>query len=99
MKKNPHLKVKPGIPFRWLVASLAAVLLLFGRASAQHEEPRISLSMEKATVESVLEQLRSRYGYSFIYQPQDLDTRKPVSIHVTDKSISEVLDIVLALQP
>ena len=99
MKKNPHLKVKPGIPFRWLAATLAAVLLLFGRASAQQEEPRISLSMEKATVESVLEQLRSRYGYSFIYQPQDLDIRKPVSIHVTDKSIGEVLDIVLAQQP
>ena len=83
-----------------------ALLLLFTAftvtAAAQKPrggDPEITLSLKNVTVETVLEQLRSKYGYSFVYKPHELDTQRRVTVEVTHSPIGKVLDIVLAEQP
>ncbi len=99
MKKNPVTSYLYGIFFRGIVLSLLALCLTAGPGHAQQQEPKITLSTENATVETILDQLRSRYGYSFIYKVGDLDISRRISIDVRGKNINEVLDIVLAAQP
>ncbi len=67
--------------------------------SAAEQGGSITLSVKNAPVEQVLEELRSRYGYSFVYKPQEVNTQKTVTVDVKSASINEVLDLILASQP
>ncbi len=81
------------------VALMILLLVSAGSASAQQSGGAITLSIKNAPIEQVLEKLRSQYGYSFVYKPQELDIHRNVTVEVQQKNINDVLDIVLASQP
>lgn len=58
---------------------------------AQGRKSTVTLSAKGASVSSVLEQLRSRYGYSFIFDHHNVDAYRSVSIDVKEARIEDVL--------
>ncbi len=102
MKKNPILKTIGrilGCYALWLAAGTFPAAPAQAQQAAAESGGGISLSMKNVTTEAVLDRLRSRYGYSFVYKPSDLDTRRRVTIEITDRPIGEVLDRLLDSQP
>lgn len=84
------------------VLLLALVMLSLPAAAQQPPQSgdeRITLSMNNVTIEQVLERLRSQYGYSFVYKPQEINVQRKVSIDVRQQTIGQVLDRVFAAQP
>ena len=78
---------------RWACIIVSGVLLAISSPSlnAQGRETAVSISVKGASVSSVLEQLRSRYGYSFIFNHRNVDASRNVSIEMKDVRIDEVL--------
>lgn len=66
---------------------LALMLGVTTMASAQ----RISLSLEDARVEQVLEEITKQTGLSLAYSNQVVDLNRKVSLHVTDTELAQVL--------
>ncbi|TDQ80249.1 TonB-linked SusC/RagA family outer membrane protein [Sphingobacterium yanglingense] len=69
------------------------------QASASLLAQRVSLSVKKGNLKSVLTELRKQSGYSFIYSDQDFKDAKPVDFEVKEKDILEVLPVLFAGQP
>ena len=55
-------------------------MLLCLQLSAQS----VSLSLDNVTVKEAITQLKEKYGYSFMYAANDIDTHKIVSVHATE---------------
>lgn len=67
--------------------------LSFGNSYAQLT--RLSLNMEQATVMEVLEKIELQSEFIFFYQDQQIDLERLVNINLNDKSIEEVMDVVI----
>lgn len=59
----------------------------------------ITLSLKNVPIEQIIEHLRSQYGYSFVYKPQEVDVQRRVTVEVQQQPIDRILDIILAAQP
>ncbi|MBQ9891861.1 MAG: TonB-dependent receptor [Bacteroidales bacterium] len=73
---------------RTLIIILLSALLLPGTLLAQRKT--VSLDMENVPMERVFEALRSR-GYSFVYQPKEIDSRRTVTVKASGESVEKVL--------
>jgi TonB-linked SusC/RagA family outer membrane protein len=60
---------------------------------------RISLNKNKASLHEIIRDIRKQSGYDFIITTPQIKAAKPVSIKVTNKTLSEVLDECFADQP
>jgi TonB-linked SusC/RagA family outer membrane protein len=78
-----------------LHASLVLLLLVFTRAGAQN----LTISEHEAPLEKLLTDIRQQSGYNFLYNAPMMASAKPVSVHVTNSSVDEVLKLCFADQP
>lgn len=76
-----------------LVASAAFYFSL--SAAAQH----ISLKANNITVKDAIEQIRKKSGYSFVFSSSDVNTKKRISLSLTNAGIDEAVRQVLRGQP
>jgi len=74
-----------------VLLTLGGILLCL-QISAQN----VALSLDKVTVKEAITQLKDKYGYSFMYAANDIDTKKVVSVHATE--LKDVIEQILVGQ-
>ncbi|MCU0353459.1 MAG: TonB-dependent receptor [Cytophagales bacterium] len=62
---------------------------------AQSQVAKLSLHLENRTVEYALAQIEQQTPYRFVYSSNHLDKNRPVNVHVQEKTIYEVLPLLL----
>lgn len=60
---------------------------------------RVSLQVKNASLKTVLQELRRQSGYAFIYNDNDLNAAKPVTVNVKEKELLQVLPDLFIDQP
>ena len=78
-----------------MIMKLTAIFLLAAclQVSASGYGQKISLSQKNVTLEKIFREIRKQSGYSFLYNNQQLEKVKKVTVEVKDASIEDVLDI------
>lgn len=74
-----------------LIILLSATFNLFAKGSYSQSE-RISLDMNRSTLETVLKSIEGSSRFYFLYNNELIDSERLVSINVRDRKISDVLD-------
>ncbi|MDR1455524.1 MAG: SusC/RagA family TonB-linked outer membrane protein, partial [Tannerella sp.] len=70
---------------------MAAVFCFYLTLSAEN----INLNLSNTTVKSAIETLKENYGYSFVFESGDLNTRKVISIQARNQTIEAVVEQIL----
>ncbi len=103
------MKNKTGLtvfPLRGFLLKALSVIALFGcslncpgislfAAENPLQEKKISLNLKNVNLIQVFDEIKKQSSYSFWYRNNDIDINEKLSIKVTDKTISEVLNQVL----
>lgn len=84
-----HLSMKLTI-----VLFFASIMVSLGNASAQ----RITLDQNQTQLKHILIEISKQSGYTFIYDEKDLKSIRPISINVSNRSVTETLDELLSGQ-
>lgn len=71
------------------------LLVLFMATSAFAQQKKVTLSLEKVTVKTALEALKSQSGLSYWFDANDVNMQKVVSVNVNGKSVDEALKVIL----
>lgn len=79
----------------FLVTLIVSQISVYAGASAIQVR-KISLNMNKVTVENVLDAIEQRTEYVFFYNTRDVDVSRNVNIHVKDRPVTDILDNVFA---
>ena len=58
----------------------------------------ITLTVKDVTVKNAMEILKDKYGYSFVFESGDVDTRKIISVQVKNQPVKEVVEQILQKQ-
>ncbi|MEI8272765.1 MAG: SusC/RagA family TonB-linked outer membrane protein, partial [Paludibacter sp.] len=72
--------------------------LAFYCLSATAFSQSITLNMNNITVKEAIQILKDKTGYSFVYEVNDIDTQRKISVKASSKSIDEVVKQMLAGQ-
>lgn len=72
--------------------------LLFCCLSTSVYSQKITFNISNTTVKEAIELLKEKTGYSFVYEANDLDTKKIISVSAHNKPIEEVLKQILQKQ-
>ena len=67
--------------------------------AALPQEKKITLNVRNITVKDAIETVKKQSGYSFFIDTKEVQLHKQISVNLTGKSISEVLDIIFSEQP
>ncbi len=87
LKKNREMKL----------SLLLFVLVLFNlNASTYSQNKKISLNVEKQSIENVLAKIESKSQFKFFYITGDVDVSQKVSIKVHKTPIKEILNIIFS---
>lgn len=79
-----------------LVLMLLTIMLFRVSASESHaQSARINLNMSNSTVKEVLKGIESKSEFTFFYNDKVIDTSRKVSLNAENKSISDILAIIL----
>lgn len=105
--KVPRCKPKPRCynmnisSYYQLIMRLTLLLTLFLtiEATAYTRAQKVSIDVSNVALKSVLQELRKKSGYAFIYSDRDLDLAKPISAKIRDKELLEVLPMIFEGQP
>ena len=83
-----------------MVRKLKVILmtLLFCMLNFHAYSQDITLKNSNITVKQAIEIIKEKTGYSFVFEAGDLDTKKIISLNVTNQSIEEVVKQVIAGQ-
>ena len=76
------------------VVYTAALLLIFCINTPLRAQ-NISLNSDKISVKSAMESVKKEYGYSFVFESGDVDTRSIISIDAKNETIEEVVRQIL----
>ncbi len=77
--------------FKILVLFLV-ILLPQMKVFGQDSGKKISLNLTNASIKELFDEIQKQTDFSFVYNSQDTKEMPPITIHVTDKSVSEVLE-------
>ena len=83
--------MRPQRTILFIVLPLLFVFAGLQTVSAQEAASPVSVSVRGESVSYILEMLRSRYGYSFIFKSDNVDTSRKVSLSFKDVGIETVL--------
>ena len=72
--------------------------LTFYCLSATAFSQSITLNISNITVKETIQTLKEKTGYSFVYEVNDIDTQRKISVKTTNKSIEDVVKQVLSGQ-
>ncbi len=77
---------------------MALLCLVFSTCPAQTQplKTKISLKVNNATLPQVLQKIQQQYAIRFSYLNNDLPVKNRISAEVKEKSLAEVLDVLLA---
>lgn len=83
-----------------LIMRLSVFLLLLSFAqllanNSYAQKTKLSVDLTNASIESVLLTIENQSAYKFIYNKEKVDVQSKVSIQQTEKSINEILDVLL----
>ena len=78
---------------------LTAVCIVFVLQLTTTYAQNITLSEENAPLELIFNKIRLQSGYDFIFNQQLLKQAKPITVHLTNKSLQEALDACFLNQP
>src|SRR5690606_22713572 len=83
------------------IMKLTVLLIILGifQGKATGWGQDISISLENASLEEVFQEIREQSGYDFIYTTELINQAHRVSIHVSQSTVSRVLELCLANQP
>lgn len=84
-----------------LVMQLTSVILLAAclQVSAFAHAQTVSISGNNLSLPKVFREIRQQTGYNFIYTNEELQKTNPVTLHVKDAPLGEVLEECFANQP
>ncbi len=82
-----YLKMKLTIFF--LLASLFTV-----NANSYAQKTKIDLNLKNVSIETVLKEIEQKTDFKFLYNNNEIDTQREVSIDVYKKSVSDILDTI-----
>ncbi|NIJ45538.1 TonB-linked SusC/RagA family outer membrane protein [Wenyingzhuangia heitensis] len=71
---------------------LVASMFTIQANSNNNQNIKITLNLNKVTVEKVLDEIEARTEYKFLYNTKDIDVQKVVSINVVNKKVEIVLN-------
>ena len=79
------------------ILSLVVVLLLLPTMMFAIPESgkKVTLNLESVTVKDFFDALRQQTGLSFVYNTEQTKSLKPITIHVKDETVDNVLRTVL----
>lgn len=77
----------------------ALMIAVFLQVSASGFAQGITLSEKNASLEQLFTKIRKQTNHTFLYSPQLIKATKPVSIQVTDETLTTVLDKCFEGQP
>ena len=55
----------------------------------------ITFNIKNVTVKEAIESLKDNSGYSFVYERNDFDTKKIISVSATQKSINDIVNQII----
>ncbi|MGV8096907.1 MAG: TonB-dependent receptor [Mangrovibacterium sp.] len=103
MKKNlnPGLGINAGLlkMIRIMRITIFIVFISLSQIFATNsysQQTKLSLDMENARVEAVIDQIEKNTEFVFLYNKDVIDVERRVSIEVKERSVNEVLDQVFA---
>ncbi|MBE9598029.1 SusC/RagA family TonB-linked outer membrane protein [Pedobacter sp. MC2016-24] len=84
----------------WLIMRLTTVILIatLMQVSAKMYAQRVTLNQKRTSLEKIFREIHNQTGYDFLYDKNLLDTKKPVSIVVSNEALEVVLQKCLANQ-
>lgn len=84
-----------------VVVKLTAIfiLILSLNAFADANAQKINLSADKASLKTVMSEIRKQSGFAFIYQDRYLKHANPISLTISDKDVVDVLPEIFEGQP
>lgn len=77
------------------VTLLLWVLSLSSLTAGYSQNARINLSLKNERIKVLFQEIRKQSDFSFLYNNNELDDNERVSLSVQDKTVGEILDIVL----
>lgn len=87
---------------QWLQRMKITIVILIGfglHVSATTLAQKVSLSEQQAPLEKIFEEIHRQTGYLFFYNQEWLKQAHPVSLHVKNMELKEVLDLCFKDQP
>src|SRR5690606_19996416 len=88
--------------FRLLLTMKLVLVLItasFLHASATGYAQTVTISVKKASIEAVLNEIRQQTGYDFLYNSSHLSNTRPVDLQFKNTPLAQVLDACFANQP
>ena len=73
---------------------LILLLLLIPRTG--HAQKKITLDVTNETVENVIDRLRRDWGYSFVYQPGEINANRKITLKAEGRTIDELMQMIFA---
>jgi TonB-linked SusC/RagA family outer membrane protein len=89
-----HLKKITTI-MRWTILFFTITIFCASAEIAYSQVNGLSLHLKNVTLQEALEEIKEKGDYSLWYRNEEVNLKKKVSLHVENKSISEVLDALL----
>ncbi|MDH7461674.1 TonB-dependent receptor [Chitinophagaceae bacterium 26-R-25] len=89
-KGSGHLHVK----FTFIIL-FGCLLQIYAKGLSQ----TVTLSENKASLESVFKKIKKQTGYGFVYTNYVLQKANPVTVHISNASIDETMELCLKDQP
>ena len=86
---------------RLSLRKLFVLVVIFGvmmQLNAQNTSQPISLNLRNVSIQDFMKQIESKTNFTFIYRDILMDTKKDVSIQVSNKPLVEVVKTVLDLK-
>lgn len=95
-----YRRVAPSRKSLFIMRLLSVFLFVFlFKVHAGGYAQTIKLSVTNVSLTEVFQQIKQQTDFRFIYSREDLKQTKPVSIHVSGASLTEVLDLCFNQQP
>lgn len=88
-------KTRDGERIRLLSLAIALLLLPTMLFAIPESGKKVTLNLESVTVKEFFDALRQQTGLSFVYNTEQTKSLKPITIHVKDETVDNVLRTVL----
>jgi len=102
MKKSQTIWLREIFPQsqKFLKAMKLLLILIFTgvvtfASNSYSQTARLSMNMEQATILQVFNEIEEQTNFKIAYNSNKLDVNNKINLHVSNKTINEVLDIVL----
>lgn len=97
-RRMPAIDLSKIFPFMKITMFLTMVMFLQVSATGFSQQ-KISLSENNVPLEKVFKDIHKQSGYNFLYNDRLLALAKPVSIHIKDAVLDDVLKLCMKDQP